>query len=42
MLELVAEKNLKAWYKTYDMKDVNQALEDLRAGKPRFRYVLKN
>ncbi|KAI8884767.1 GroES-like protein [Backusella circina FSU 941] len=42
MLEIVAEKNIKAWYKTYDMKDVNKALDDFRAGKPRFRYVLKN
>jgi D-arabinose 1-dehydrogenase-like Zn-dependent alcohol dehydrogenase len=42
MLKLVSEKNLKPWYQTYPMNQVNNALEDVRAGKPRFRFVLKN
>jgi D-arabinose 1-dehydrogenase-like Zn-dependent alcohol dehydrogenase len=42
MLRLVSEKNIKTWYQTYPMDQVNQAIEDFRAGKPRFRYVLKN
>ncbi|KAI8883181.1 GroES-like protein [Backusella circina FSU 941] len=42
MLRFVSEKNIKTWYQTYPMDQVNQAIEDFRAGKPRFRYVLKN
>ncbi|KAI8879292.1 GroES-like protein [Backusella circina FSU 941] len=42
MLKLVSEKNLNAWYQTFPMNQVNEAIEDFRAGKPRFRYVLKN
>jgi D-arabinose 1-dehydrogenase-like Zn-dependent alcohol dehydrogenase len=42
MLKLVSEKNIKAWVETYPMDQVNEAIEDFRAGKPRFRYVLKN
>ncbi|KAI8889808.1 GroES-like protein [Backusella circina FSU 941] len=42
MLKLASEKNLKPWYQTYPMTQINTALEDFRAGKPRFRFVLKN
>jgi D-arabinose 1-dehydrogenase-like Zn-dependent alcohol dehydrogenase len=42
MLKLVSEKNIKAWVETYPMDQVNEAIEGFRAGKPRFRYVLKN
>ncbi|KAG0739893.1 hypothetical protein G6F33_007150 [Rhizopus arrhizus] len=42
MLQLAADKNLRAWYKKYPMKDVNKAIEDFRAGQARFRFVLEN
>jgi D-arabinose 1-dehydrogenase-like Zn-dependent alcohol dehydrogenase len=42
MLKLVSEKNIKAWYQTFPMNQVNEAIEGFKAGKPRFRYVLKN
>jgi D-arabinose 1-dehydrogenase-like Zn-dependent alcohol dehydrogenase len=44
MFQLVSRKNIKAWYKTYPppMDQVSQAIQDFRAGKPRFRFVLKN
>ncbi|KIL84577.1 nadp-dependent alcohol dehydrogenase [Fusarium avenaceum] len=42
MLELAAEKNIKPWIETRPMEDANQAVLDLVAGKPRFRYVLVN
>lgn len=42
MLQFAADKNIKAWYKKYSMKDVNKAIEDFRAGLPRFRFVLEN
>ncbi|CEG64287.1 hypothetical protein RMATCC62417_01287 [Rhizopus microsporus] len=42
MLQLISEKNLKAWYKKYPMSEVNKAIEDFRAGLPRFRFVLEN
>lgn len=42
MLKLAAEKNIKPWIETRPMEDANQAVLDLVAGKPRFRYVLVN
>ncbi|KAG0846195.1 hypothetical protein G6F16_002762 [Rhizopus arrhizus] len=42
MLQFAADHNINAWYKKYSMKDVNKAIEDFRAGLPRFRFVLEN
>ncbi|KAG1052759.1 hypothetical protein G6F43_005114 [Rhizopus delemar] len=42
MLQFAADHNIHAWYKKYSMKDVNKAIEDFRAGLPRFRFVLEN
>ncbi|KAI8069066.1 chaperonin 10-like protein [Gilbertella persicaria] len=42
MLKFAEEKQIKPWLQKYSMKDVNKALEDFRAGKPRFRFVLEN
>ncbi|KAI7868370.1 chaperonin 10-like protein [Mucor mucedo] len=42
MLQFAADKNIKPWIQKYKMDDVNQAIKDFRAGKPRFRYVLVN
>lgn len=42
MFELVAKKNLKGMVQQRSMKDANQAILDLEAGKARYRYVLVN
>ncbi|PFH60258.1 hypothetical protein XA68_11245 [Ophiocordyceps unilateralis] len=42
MLQLAADKKIKPWVETRPMKDANQAIVDMEAGKPRFRYVLLN
>lgn len=42
MLIFAAKKNIKPWLTTYSMKDAPKAIEDFRAGKPRFRFVLEN
>lgn len=42
MLQFAAEHGVKPWIQIYDMDNVVQAVEDFRAGKPRFRIVLKN
>ncbi|CAH0002589.1 unnamed protein product [Clonostachys byssicola] len=42
MLELAAEKGVKPWVEKRPLKDANQAVLDVQAGKPRFRYVLVN
>ncbi|KAG2234682.1 chaperonin 10-like protein [Thamnidium elegans] len=42
MINFAAEKGLKPWITTYKMSDVNNAISDFRAGKPRFRFVLEN
>lgn len=42
MLLFAAEKGVKPWITKYKMDDINQAIEDFRAGKPRFRFVLEN
>lgn len=41
-LAFAAEKDVRPWIQTYPMKDIHRALEDFRAGKPRFRFVLEN
>jgi D-arabinose 1-dehydrogenase-like Zn-dependent alcohol dehydrogenase len=40
MLELAARKHIKPWIQTMPMKDANQAILDVDAGKPRYRIVL--
>ncbi|CAJ2511251.1 Uu.00g068760.m01.CDS01 [Anthostomella pinea] len=42
MLELVARNNLRGMIQERPMKDANQAIVDLEAGKARYRYVLFN
>jgi alcohol dehydrogenase (NADP+) len=42
MLQLAADKNLKPWVEERPMREANEVLKDLQAGKPRFRYVLVN
>ncbi|KAH8652283.1 zinc-binding dehydrogenase [Xylariales sp. PMI_506] len=42
MLQMAADKNIKAWVEERPMKDANQAILDLEAGKPRYRYCLAN
>lgn len=42
MLELAAKQNLKPMIEERDMKDANQVVTDMDAGKPRFRYVMVN
>ncbi|KAI3479142.1 hypothetical protein L1887_58844 [Cichorium endivia] len=42
MLELAAKQNLKPMIEERDMKDANQVVSDMDAGKPRFRYVMVN
>ncbi|CAO3615940.1 unnamed protein product [Mucor fragilis] len=42
MLEFAAEHNVKPWIEVRSLKDINNVLEDFRAGKPRFRYVLEH
>ncbi|KAK7942593.1 uncharacterized protein PG986_011706 [Apiospora aurea] len=42
MLELVSKNNLKGMIQLRPMSEANQAIQDLEAGKPRYRYVLIN
>jgi D-arabinose 1-dehydrogenase-like Zn-dependent alcohol dehydrogenase len=42
MLQVAAEKNVKTWVEERPMKDANQAIQDMDAGKARYRYVLVN
>jgi alcohol dehydrogenase (NADP+) len=42
MLQLAADNKIKAWVEERPMRDANQALIDLHAGKPRYRYCLVN
>ncbi|KAI1491409.1 zinc-binding dehydrogenase [Biscogniauxia mediterranea] len=42
LLQLVADKNIKPWVEEIPMKNANQALLDMEAGKPRYRYCLVN
>lgn len=42
MFQLAVDKKLKPWVQVRPMKDANQAMVDMEAGKARFRYVLTN
>jgi alcohol dehydrogenase (NADP+) len=42
LLQLAADKDIKAWIEERPMKSANQALLDLEAGKARYRYCLAN
>jgi alcohol dehydrogenase (NADP+) len=42
MLQLVSQNNLTGMVQERPMKDANQAIVDLEAGKARYRYVLVN
>ncbi|KIR25295.1 hypothetical protein I307_05681 [Cryptococcus deuterogattii 99/473] len=42
MFQLAVDHNLKAWIQKYKFDDINQAIQDFEAGKPRFRFVLVN
>lgn len=42
MLEFAAKHNVKPWIQERPMKDANQAILDMEAGKARYRYVLVN
>ncbi|KAL8710610.1 MAG: hypothetical protein Q9220_004834 [cf. Caloplaca sp. 1 TL-2023] len=42
MLQLAAEKGIKAWTQVRRMEEVNEVVEDMEKGKARFRYVLEN
>jgi len=42
MLEFTAEKGVKPRVEVRPMAEANQAIKDLKAGLPKFRYVLVN
>ncbi|ORY71040.1 zinc-binding dehydrogenase [Pseudomassariella vexata] len=42
MLQLAADKKIKAWVEERPMHEANQAVLDLEEGKPRYRYCLMN
>ena len=42
MLQLAVDHKISSWTQTYPLKDVNTALKDFDAGKPRYRFVLVN
>lgn len=42
MLDLFAKKGVKTWNVNRPMKDANQVVVDMEAGKARYRYVLCN
>lgn len=42
MLKLAADKKIKPWVQLRPLKDANQVVLDMAAGKPRYRYVLVN
>jgi alcohol dehydrogenase (NADP+) len=42
MLQLAADQRVKPWIQKRSMKEANQAIVDLEAGKARYRYVLQN
>lgn len=42
MLDLAAEKKIKPWIQERPLKDANNAIVDMEAGKARYRYVLVN
>ena len=42
MLKLAADKGVKPWVEKRSMRDANQAVVDMEAGKARYRYTLCN
>jgi alcohol dehydrogenase (NADP+) len=42
MLQLAADKKIRAWVEERPLQEANQAIIDLVDGKPRYRYVLVN
>lgn len=42
MLQFAVDKKIKPWIEKRPMKEANQAILDLQAGKARYRYVLVN
>lgn len=42
MLKLAADKKIKPWIQTRPLKEANQVVVDMEAGKARYRYVLVN
>ncbi|KAH8681756.1 zinc-binding dehydrogenase [Xylariales sp. PMI_506] len=42
MLQLAVDKQIKPWVQERPLKDANQAIVDMDAGKARYRYVLVN
>ena len=42
MLQLAADRNVKAWIQTVPMADANKAIVEMGAGKARYRYTLVN
>lgn len=42
MLKLAAEKKIKPWVQARPLKEANQVVVDMEAGKARYRYVLVN
>lgn len=42
MFKLAEEKKVVPWIEKRPMKEANQVIQDLEAGKPRYRYVLCN
>jgi alcohol dehydrogenase (NADP+) len=42
MLQVAAKHNVKSWIQEWPLDQVNKALVDMEAGKPRYRYVLVN
>lgn len=42
MLQLAADKKIKPWVQLRPMKEANQVVQDMDAGKARYRYVLVN
>jgi len=41
MLELAAKKAVKPWIEELPMKECKTAVEGVKAGKAKYRYVLK-
>jgi D-arabinose 1-dehydrogenase-like Zn-dependent alcohol dehydrogenase len=42
MLDLAARKNVQSWVHEVPMSEANRAIQDMEAGKARYRYVLVN
>ena len=42
MLELTARKGVKPWIQKRPLREANQAVGDMDAGRARYRYVLVN